>query len=387
MSDQGWHRQLEKCFCTGPAATCFVCQASDVTKRLHNSALDECEAEADKAPPTHYRAARAYMQILGLLSKHRWISAGEVQARLKEAGWEYGKRAVEKMLKSLADEHPAVVRDDSVKPFLYSWSTDQDNPWNPELSDRESLTLLLAGEHLRQLLPTEVQHWMDGRFREAKRRMDPARGVQPFNSWPQKVAVVSLLPAMLPPKISPEVYANVSQALLSDRWLNVDYRNANGKLIQDRRIMPLALVQQAERLFLVCRFGDYQDVRHLALHRMLSAQATPHEFERPKDFSLQHHISSGRFGFGNGEFMQLKLRVQRHIADLLVETPLSTDQEIFPEGGDDGQSIVIATVPRSEQMRWWIRMQGRAVAVVEPFSLFDELNAIEPPRTPPVVAS
>ncbi len=267
-----------------------------------------------------------------------------------------------------------MVRDDSVKPFLYCWSPEQENPWNPELSDRESLTLLLAAEHVRQLLPAEVQQWMDGRFREARRRLDPARGTEPFNSWPQKVAVASLLPAMLPPKISPDVYANVSQALLADRWLNVDYRNADGKLIQNRRVMPLALVQQAERLFLVCLFGGYQDIRHLALHRMLAAQATPHSFERPKDFSLQRHISAGRFGFGNGETMSLRLRVQPHIADLLAETPLSTNQAISFVEGADAQAIVTATVPRSEQIRWWIRMQGRAVEVIEPSGLLDEVN-------------
>lgn len=352
-----------------------------MSKSHENPTHSAAGLETDKATPPHYRAARAYMQILGLLSKHRWISAAEVQARLKEAGWEYGKRAVEKMLKSLAEELPGVVRDDSVKPFLYSWSSDQDNPWNPELNDRESLTLLLAAEHLRQLLPTEVQEWMDGRFREARRRLDPTRGAQPFNSWSQKVAVVSLLPAMLPPKISPEVYANVSQALLADRWLNVDYRNADGKVIQNRRVMPLALVQQAERLFLVCCFDGYQDVRHLALHRMLAAEATPHPFERPKDFSLQRHISTGRFGFGNGESMRLKLRVQSHIAALLTETPMSADQVVSYLDGEVGQAIVAATVPRSEQIRWWVRMQGRAVEVVEPNGLLDEVDSSKPIRT------
>ena len=338
-------------------------------------------SDADKASP--YRTARAYMQILGLLSRQHWVSASQVQARLEEAGWCYGKRAVEKMLKSLAEEHPGVERDDSVKPYLYRWCSDLHLPWNPELSDREALTLLLAAEHLRQLLPSEVQQWLDGRFREARSRLDPVRGVQPFNTWSQKVAVVNLLPPMMPPHISPEVYQNVSQALLKDLWLNVDYRNADGQLKQNRRVMPLALVQQAERLFLVCRFSDYDDIRHLALHRMVTAQATPHSFERPRDFSLQRHINAGRFGFSNGEPMRLKLRVHRHIADLLSETPLSKDQEISLATGEEPRAIVTATVPRSEQIRWWIRMQGLAVEVMEPEDLLEEVNSRKSIRTAP----
>jgi len=353
-------------------------------KRRSGVSPEDGEDDQTGSGQANYRAARAYMQILGLLSKHQGISASEVQARLAEAGWSYGKRAVEKMLKSLADEHPGVVRDDSTKPYLFSWDPEQDNPWNPELSDRESLTLLLAGEHLRQLLPTEVQRWMDSRFREARRRLDPIRGVEPFNSWAQKVAVVSQLPPMIPPQISPEVYENVSKALLTDCWLNIDYRNASGKVSAGRRVMPLALVQQSERLFLVCRFDEYQDIRNLALHRMLNAQATPHRFERPHAFSLQRYIEKGGFGFGSGEKQRLKLRVRKHIANLLEETPLSTGQCI-EQLADDAHAIVTATVVRSEQIRWWIRMHGRAIEVLEPAEFMSEAEGGDPPSAKPQV--
>jgi predicted DNA-binding transcriptional regulator YafY len=326
-----------------------------------------------------YRAARAYAQVLGLLSKSRWISASEVQSRLAEVGWDYGKRAVEKMLKSLADEHSGVERDDSVKPYLYRWSPDRDNPWNPELSDRESLTLALAAEHLRQLLPAEVQQWMDGRFREARRRMDPVRGAEPLNSWPQKVAVVSQLPPMIPPAISPEVYAHVSQALLADCWLNIDYRNAAGKVSRKSRVMPLALVQQSERLFLVCKYDGYQDIRNLALHRILMAEATPHRFERPGSFSLEAYISKGGFGFGNGALVRLELIVQEYLAELLSETPLTDDQEI--ERMEGGVCRVTATVLHSEQIRWWIRMHGNSILQVQPASLMNEVDSARPAKT------
>lgn len=350
--------------------------ASSVLSALEMLAIERDRHQSvdpEKASP--YRTARAYIQILGLLTKSRWITASEIQGRLEQLGWCYGKRAVEKMLKSLADEHPGIERDDSTKPYRYRWCQDQSNPWNPDLSDRESLTLLLAVEHLRNLLPYEVHEWLSGRFREARQRLDPQIGVRPLNTWQQKVAVVDLLPAMQPPHISAEVYQNVSQALLKDCWLNVDYRNAEGQMKLGRRVMPLALVQQGVRLFLVCRFEEFQDIRHLALHRMLVAQATPHQFVRPKDFSLHEYIASGGFGFSTGEMMCLILKVKPHIADLLEETPFSTDQVITRGTARQSDATVKATVPRSEQMRWWIRMQGQAVEVLAPHQFMSDGGA------------
>lgn len=327
-----------------------------------------------------YRAARAYVLILGMLSRHRWLTARDVQARLHDAGWSYDVRTVQGLLRSMAQDQRGVERDASGKPFRYRWQPDLPNPWNPELADREALILLLAAEHLRQLVPGEVLDWLDGRFEEARRRLDPDVGARPLRSWMHKVAVVSQLPTLQAPAIDANVLAQVSQALLADCWLNVDYRNAAGQLLADRRVMPLALVQQAERLFLVCRFDGFQDARNLALHRILRAEATPHPFER-QAFLLDDYIREGGFGFGNGERIDLQLRVAPHLAELLAETPLSPDQRIEAEA--DGRMRLTARVLRSEQIRWWIRMHGAAVELIAPADLLAEADATQPARTPP----
>lgn len=343
-----------------------------------NSTVAAQDIEGEDAPE-RYRTAQAYLAILGMMSPHRALTSADVAGRLAEAGLTYTTRNVQLMLRSLAEVNPDLVRDDSEKPYRYRWRQGAANPWNPDLGDREALVLLLAAEHLRQLLPAEVLHWMDARFDDARRRLDPASGTPPFRSWNGKVAVVSQLPPMISPAISPDVLAAVSTALLSDRWLNLDYRNAAGSQLLNRRVMPLALVRQGERLFLVCRFDGYQDTRNLALHRILSAEATPHPFERPK-FSLQTYIDNGGFGFGNGERVRLVLRVAPHLAELLAETPLAADQAITEDR--DGWMRVAATVLRSEQVRWWIRGQGNAVEVLEPAGLLMETDSGAPARTP-----
>lgn len=327
-----------------------------------------------------FENARAYTTAVGMLSRRGWVAAQEVADRLRDSGIQRDLRWVQYLLKHLVEVEDTVDRDDSQKPYLYRWRQDVAHPLNPELSDREALTLLLASAHLRPLLPQTVLSWMSDRFEDARHRLDPRHGARPFNSWPEKVAVVSQLPPMMPPAIEDAVFSSVSEALLNDRWLNVDYRNAAGARLDNRRVMPLALVRQAERLFLVCRFDGYEDVRNLALHRIQTAQVTPHPFERPRDFDLQTYIDSGGFGFGNGERIVLEMRVVPHVADLLAETPLSADQSITLSA--DGSFRVQASVLRSEQIRWWIRMQGDAVHVLAPTNLLDEVDSSKPASTP-----
>jgi predicted DNA-binding transcriptional regulator YafY len=348
--------------------------ARSVDSMIHLQEADDAALDASD----RYRTARAYVLILGMLSRHHWVTAKDVQGRLDEAGWRYDVRTVQGLLKSLAEGDADIERDASGKPYRYRLHKDSPNPWIPELSDREALMLLLAVEHLRQLVPGDVLRWLDGRLQEARRRLDPENGASPLRSWPQKVAVVSQLPALLPPAIDSEVFEQVSRALLMDRLLTLDYRNAAGSLMSNKSVMPLALVQQSERLFLVCRFQGYDDLRNLALHRIQGAEATPHSFARP-EFSLRQYIRDGGFGFGSGERIELRLLVAPHLAELLAETPLAAGQRIVEAA--DGRMQVTAEVVRSEQIRWWVRMHGRAVELVAPKDLLSEVDSSKAART------
>ena len=60
----------------------------------------------------------------------------------------------------------------------------------------------------------------------------------------------------------------MTEALYSDQWLDIDYRNFDGESRDNKRVQPLAQVQQGVRLFLVCQFEGYDNLRHLALHRI-----------------------------------------------------------------------------------------------------------------------
>jgi len=156
------------------------------------------------------------------------------------------------------------------------------------------------------------------------------------------------------------VFEQVSNALYSNLWLSVDYENAAGKRTQ-AEVMPLGLAQQAERLYLVCRFKDYDNERSLALHRITSAQASTFTFDRPKDFDLQQYDDDGRFGYGEGKRIRLTFRIDKEAGYHLLESKLSEDQQV--KELEDTYEIT-ATVVESAQLEWWLRGFGEQLEVI-----------------------
>lgn len=314
-----------------------------------------------------FSSTHAHLAVLGLLSPNRLITTREIHQHLELKGFDYTRRNIEAMLVGLCKEFPGIEKDTRSKPYGYSWNKLQQNPWHPPLSEREALLLQLAQEHLSLLLPSDVVQFMEPQFDQARRTLDPLSGPKPYRDWKRKVAVVPQLPRLISPLLIDGVLDEVSKALLNDCWLEIDYKNLAGKTLKSGRVMPLALVQQSERLFLVCQFEKFTDIRNLALHRLLCAKSTPFTFERP-EFSLEDYIAAGGFGFGAGDRIQLHLEADPYLADLLRETPLAVDQSIDPIGQ---RFAIRATVVKCEQLRWWIRMHGEALRVLSPKDLMD----------------
>jgi predicted DNA-binding transcriptional regulator YafY len=186
------------------------------------------------------------------------------------------------------------------------------------------------------------------------------------------VRVISTTVPVLPPKLAEGVFETVSEALLHNRMLNIVYRNAQGET-KDKRIKPLGLAQAEARLFLVCLFDGYTDTRNLALHRILSAQDTGMPFDRPTDFDLKAYDDNGRFAYGKGDQIRLKIWVSEYLGLLMHETPLSEDQTLEPmeepqplakEGQPRQGWLLQATVVQSDLLVRWLRGQGTAVRVL-----------------------
>jgi predicted DNA-binding transcriptional regulator YafY len=297
------------------------------------------------------------LELLRRIPRNRKVSASELMEQLEGTGVERNVRTIQRQLEMLST-HFEIERDDRNKPYGYRWKERAKGLALPMLSEHESLLLTLAQQQLRNLLPSSLMKSMEGFFAQARSNLGPQSNAKREREWLSKIRVVSETQPVLPPKIKPGVFEEVSNALYGNRWLNLDYKNAAGKATS-AEVMPLGLAQQGSRLYLVCRFKGYDNERSLALHRIISARASALTFERPKDFDLQKYDDDGRFGFGEGKRIRLTFHVAKSAGAHLLETPLSVDQQVIDLG--DWYEIT-ATAVDTAQLQWWLRGFGDQVS-------------------------
>lgn len=298
------------------------------------------------------------VELLRRIPRVRKITASELHQQLKDAGIERDLRTIQRQLEMLS-EHFEIERDDRSKPYGYRWLEHAKALAVPNLTANESLLLQLAEEHLKNLLPAHLMKSMDAFFSQARRNLGPESNARLEREWPSKVRVVATSQPLLPPKIQPDVFDTVSEALYSNHWLYLDYKNSAGRRSK-AEVMPLGLAQQGPRLYLVCRYRDYDNERSLALHRILSAEMSTVAFDRPKDFDLKKYDNDGRFGFGDGRKVKLTFVIERKAGLHILESPLSTDQKAIEICGK--YLKIEATVVDSGMLKWWLQGFGDSIS-------------------------
>ena len=301
------------------------------------------------------------VELLRRIPRGRKITASDLHQQLKDAGIERDLRTIQRQLEMLS-EHFEIERDDRSKPYGYCWLEQARALAVPNLTPQESLLLQLAEEHLKNLLPARLMKSLGSFFTQAKRNLGTNNNARFEKEWPSKVRVVATSQPLLPPKLAPGVFEAVSEALYSNRWLVLDYKNASGKR-NSVEVMPLGLVQQGTRLYVVCRFQGFENERNLALHRIHSAVITTKVFDRPKGFDLKQYDDDGRFGFGEGKKVNLSFQINRDAGLHLLESPLSIDQKVIES--KDQKLKITATVVDSAMLEWWIRGFGIAISDVQ----------------------
>ena len=295
------------------------------------------------------------LELLRRIPRQRKVTAQELHLQLQEAGLKKGMRTVQRQLKLLS-EHFDIECDDREKPYGYRWKQQSEGFCVPRLNLQDSLLLTLAEQYLRKILPARLMKSMEGFFTQARYELEYHGGQRPELEWLSKVRIVDTTQPLMAPILKPDVFEAVSNALYENKWLKLKYENAEGWR-GNYRVMPLGLAQQGPRLYLVCRFEDFDNERSLALHRIISAEVSIRGFERPPGFDLEKYDDDGRFGFGEGERIKLTFKINKPNGFHLLESPLSKDQEVRDL---NNEYEITATVVDTEQLNWWLRGFGEA---------------------------
>ena len=315
--------------------------------------------------PSNLETVLLAIELLKRIRRDRLVSAPELQKQLEGAGFTRDLRTIQRQLEELSKHFDIERREDS-RPYQYKWKPMAQGFSAPGLNEHESLLLALSERHLSSLLPVHLTQSMKGFFEQAHKNLAPYGGqAKKGAQWMKKVRIVSTTQPLLPPKLAPGVFEQVSQALYDDRWLAIDYVNASGKATS-ADVMPLGLALQGVRMYLVCRFKGHDNERSLAMHRIQSAKASTLAFVRPQGFDLEKYDDDGRFGFGEGKHINIKFTITRSAGHHLLESPLSEDQKVkeVQQGYEIG-----ATVVESRNLVKWMRGFGNEVSNVTPAHL------------------
>ena len=291
--------------------------------------------------------------VLQRIPKNRWVSSTEIRKGLAAEGIDLMPRRLQRFLVALVEcEAFHIEVDRRGKPYGYRRNAPDSTLAESSLTPQESLLLRLCQERLKYQLPPCITEAMEPLFSASKTALNENGKSAKTREWLQKVAFVSDTVPMMPPKIKPRIFNAVSEALYRDSKLRVKFHNSRGEE-NEAVVSPLGLVQQVQRLYLICQFEGYNNIRHLALHRMDEAEVTAFPSVRPQDFSLSQYVASRHFNYSNGGKIHLLIEFTNpETAVNLSETPFNPTQTL--QQLEDGAWRLEADMDDTVQLTGWM---------------------------------
>ena len=239
----------------------------------------------------------------------------------------------------------------------------------PGLDLIEALSLSLVGDLLSQTLPPSLHQSVSGRINEAKRKLQalPSTTVA---GWSQLARYLPPGMPLLAPEVSPEILDCVEECLVNQQQLVAQYQSADCDSPQEFRLHPVALISHGATPYLLASFGPDKELWQYPLHRFHSAENAQTPSWRPKGFDLDHYITSGQATFGKTKKIRLEARIEKSLANILRETPLSEDQSITDR---KDYFLLRATVQYSWELVFYILSQGSRITITKPKALKSEI--------------
>jgi predicted DNA-binding transcriptional regulator YafY len=298
------------------------------------------------------------LELLRRVPRSRRITAAELKGQLDAIGTVRAIRTIQRQLETLVTLHE--VECDDARPIGYRRVPKSRGFDAAQMTEQESLLLMLAQKQLAALLPPSLMQALEGFFAQARRELDPFGDDSLAKQWLAKVHVANDLPTLIPPKIPAGVLESVSHALYANLRLMIRYCNAEGAE-SDKRAQPLGLVQHGVRLYLVAIVEGKAKPLSLALHRMRKVKIGKLTFERPADFDLKRFDEEGGISHATGSNVRVSFRLVRRAGMQVIESPLALGQSHVDEGSHIRFTV---TYPDSMRLDRWLWSFGPDISEV-----------------------
>ncbi len=310
---------------------------------------------------------------LSLIPRYpRSVSTTFIKHELNEVGFYAPIRTVQRDLESLTVRWPMICEDSS-KPFMWSWEPDATSTMFPVMDPAEALTIALAEQHLKTLLPKNSYRRIETYFKQARQTLT-AEDKSKLRRWTQKVRVFPRGQPLQMATIRKDIEQVIYEALLNDTKVRALYRKRYATVSSEYIISPLGLVARNAVHYLICGIDHAPgEIRYLPLHRFTKVVDLYEPITHPEKFSMDSYLKQNPLGFLHSlNPINLEMIFSSQAAFHLSETPLNNTQKCTKTR--DGRVRIRATVADTAELRFWILGFGSSVEVRKPARLLRELS-------------
>lgn len=283
-------------------------------------------------------------------------------AILEAAGYKVTKRQVERDLKAMSVPFPLCCID-SQKGSRWHWLPGIDISL-VDMSKQEAMSLVTLHRMIKGMVPSALFAGLSGRFLRAADHI-AALPVSMSKIARERVRAIAPAHAFLSPSFDESILDKVYEALLDRKKVEVVYRTDS---TQPVLLNPLGVLHRGAVSYLVATVADESAPRLYALHRIRSLKLSLENLIEPPGFCFDTWLEQGRGGFGKGQKIDLKLRVNRNLANVLEEAPFAEGQVVIH---DEQESRVEVSVYDNWQLRWWLLSHADELTIVAPQELRD----------------
>jgi len=293
----------------------------------------------------------------------------------KKTGKNFGKRSLERRLKSLSKSFPELGFESVKKTYYWSWSENSNVICIPEMTIPIAVSFKMSEFLLRELMPSSLISKLNPYFQRADKVINQHYDGKE-SVWNRKVFISKTSDSRIIPTIKPEIIDVIYTALLENKRFIGKYKTADGK-IKEYPLNPRGIVLHDGIINLVATPCDYPDVKRYLLHRFITCKLDPENKKLTSiaNFKLKKFVEEERafdVNLSDKKIELVFLTKNESLIQNIEERKLSPKQKKILLNNGQYQFQVLTY--DSLKLRNWIYGCGASIEIKQPKYLRKEIG-------------
>ncbi|WP_300499255.1 WYL domain-containing protein [Marinobacter sp.] len=308
-------------------------------------------------------------------------SYSELELLLKERGFNYSKRSIERRLPKLKLQgHPIVklTKGTGHKRHVWKWQKRPTNEasGNEEqqiTEDYQALAIALAERYWSIAALPEREKSLSKLFEEAHEQLTHSESREA--RWYKKARAVEPSHWLKEPQLKKHVFDTIRCALLREEPIRISYKSHNRDTPYKVTVTPLGIFFRGRVAYLISHDHDSRVTRNRPISRIVEAQELLTEPEIiPNDFDIDAYIKSNAESITYGEPIRLKAVIFDSVEREIAEAHLGGNQAIKPYGTDKRFKLLEVDVPYTLDVIQWLLARAAYLKVLEPIAFKEKFE-------------